>query len=520
MAFLTGLVTGLASSVDDQLKKDMLRTQERVDGMAQYRVTRRRAALEAQDKEKKEIQDSINKLASLVGGDIDKAASLYVSGGQSVDGANALYNELKLSADNKIDINTIVDFASTRTEPGSMTDYISKFVTPISTLPIAKDEAQASGLYGALFKPDTSKKVMAQVEEAAPIGDQTKEAFDVSSASIDRGKMFTAVERERLLKERKQDDTRFSREGEAFDLSQEQIRQSMDNVTFQQERLNRLDAANASQQQIENARADLAQAQDEQRIALAVAANKREAEKQAGELKLQGLSIEEAEYQRDKRINDPKFATLELMYANALQQEAKYIVADGQTLSTADAEKLAEAQATQVYALNGLAALAKAKTVDEDGTGYDSAFSDSTIEVVFDKNIKSLLQPVGLIKDIEGRIEYDIGGNETDYYDRMARAFDQVEVSTAAFKDVRMQATLKSRRENLALDVKRHKKSLLEDYTKSNDPEIQAQLKQASSKEQSAQPLFINTLKAGDIVQYKTPKGATVTLLWTGTRYQ
>ena len=516
MAFLTGLVTGLASSVDDQLKKDMQRTQERIDGMAQYRVTRRRASLEAQEKEKKEIQDSINKLATLVGGDIDKGAQLYVSGGQTVEGANALYNELKLSADNKIDINTIVDFASTRTEPGSMTDYISKFVTPISTLPIAKDEAQASGLYGALFRPDTSKKVMAQVEEAAPIGDQTKEAFDVSGASIDRGKMFTAVERERILKEREQDDTRFDREGEAFDLSQKQIRQSMDNVTFQQERLKRLDAENASQQEIENARADLAQAREDQRLALAVAANKREAEKQAGVLKLQGLSIEEAEYQRDKRINDPEFATLELMFANAVQQEAKYI---GQTLTPADEQKLAEAQATQAYALNALKRLEVAKTTTGD-TGYKSAFGDSTIEVIFEKNIKSLLQPVGLVKEIGDKIECQIKGNETESYDRMARAFDQVRVSTAAYDDERMEAALKEREKNLALDVKNYKKSLLEIYRSSRDQAFSGKLKQVANKEEAVSDAFVNNLKAGDIVQYKNANGATITTLWTGTRYQ
>jgi hypothetical protein len=515
MAFLTGLVTGLASSVDDQLKKDMLRTQERVDGMAQYRVTRRRTALEAQEKEKKEIQDSINKLATLVGGDIDKGAQLYVSGGQTVEGANSLYNELKLSADNKIDINTVVDFASTRAEPGSMTDYISKFVTPISTLPIAKDEAQASGLYGALFKPDTSKKVMAQVEEAAPIGDQTKEAFDVAGASIDRGKMFTAVERERLLKERGQDDTQFEREGKAFDLSQKQIRQSMDNVTFQQERLNRLDAANASQQEIENARADLSQAQEEQRLALAVDANKRQAEKQAGELTLQGLSIEEAEYQRDKRINDPEFATLELMFANAVQQEAKYI---GQTLTPADEQKLSEAQATQTYALTALKRLQNTKTTT--GTGYESAFGDSTIEVIFEKNIKSLLQPVGLVKEIGDKIEYQIKGNETEYYDRMARAFDQVAVSTAAYNDERMEAALTERRKNLQLDVKSYKKSLLEIYQSSRDKAFFGKLKQVANKKEAASDAFVNNLQAGDIVQYKNASGATVTTLWTGTRYQ
>ena len=291
----------------------------------------------------------------------------------------------------------------------------------------------------------------------------------------------------------------------------------MDNVTFQQERLKRLDEENATQQEIENARADLAQAREDQRLALAVAANKREAEKQAGVLKLQGLNIEEAEYQRNKRINDPEFATLELMFANAVQQEAKYI---GQTLTPADEQKLAEAQATQAYALNGLKRLQVAKTETTADTGYKSAFGDSTIEVIFEKNIKSLLQPVGLVKEIGDKIEYQIKGNETEFYDRMARAFDQVEVSTAAYKDERMEAALTERRKNLQLDVKNYKKSLLEIYQSSRDQAFSGKLKQVANKEEAVSDAFVNNLQAGDIVQYKNANGATITTLWTGTRYQ
>ena len=93
MGFLSGLVTGAATSIDNQLKADMKRSEERAEGMAQYRVTRRRAALEAQDKEKKEIAEVMGNLASLVDGDLDKAAQLYVSGGKNVAGATKLYDE-------------------------------------------------------------------------------------------------------------------------------------------------------------------------------------------------------------------------------------------------------------------------------------------------------------------------------------------------------------------------------------------------------------------------------------------
>ena len=64
MSFATGFVTGLAKSVDDQLKNDMLRTQKRVDGMEQYRVTRKRADIERKQKEDREIAEIIQKFAA------------------------------------------------------------------------------------------------------------------------------------------------------------------------------------------------------------------------------------------------------------------------------------------------------------------------------------------------------------------------------------------------------------------------------------------------------------------------
>ena len=54
----------------------MERSQERAEGMAQYRITRRRAEIERQEKEKRELKETLGNLASLVDGDVDKAAQL------------------------------------------------------------------------------------------------------------------------------------------------------------------------------------------------------------------------------------------------------------------------------------------------------------------------------------------------------------------------------------------------------------------------------------------------------------
>ena len=172
MGFLSGLITGAATSVDAQLKKDIERSQERAEGMAQYRITRRRAEVERQEKEKRELKETLGNLASLVDGDVDKAAQLYKSGGGNITGANSLYQELLKNKQAGIDIKTAITFADEIAEPGSYESYINEFVTPIATLPTRKGEVKATGLFGALFDKDFGKQIDAQVEEAAPIPTQ------------------------------------------------------------------------------------------------------------------------------------------------------------------------------------------------------------------------------------------------------------------------------------------------------------------------------------------------------------
>ena len=115
MGFATGFITGLAKSVDEQLKTDMKRTQDRLDGMAQYRVTRRRAQLERKDKEKEELRESVLKLASLVGGDTTKAIQMYKAAGNNVSDANNFYNvavKSQRSLGKDFDISKAIEFSS------------------------------------------------------------------------------------------------------------------------------------------------------------------------------------------------------------------------------------------------------------------------------------------------------------------------------------------------------------------------------------------------------------------------
>ena len=111
MSFATGFVTGLAKSVDNQLKNDMLRTQKRMDGMEQYRVTRRRAEEDRVKKDTKEVFEAMKNLSTFVGGDMFKAKQLYATGGGTVTGATNFYNFLnknRVALGEEFKIDTIV----------------------------------------------------------------------------------------------------------------------------------------------------------------------------------------------------------------------------------------------------------------------------------------------------------------------------------------------------------------------------------------------------------------------------
>jgi hypothetical protein len=168
MSFFAGFTTGLAKSIDEQLQKDMKRTQDRIDGMGQYRVTRRRAEMEKKEKDKEELREVLQSLAAFTDGDEDRAIQLYNSAGKTLAGGKDLAAELLANRKAGKDVTAAIEFAEAGAEPGNFTDFISRNITPVSTLPLMDEEMEASGLY-KFFKPDVGKAVMQQVEEEAPL---------------------------------------------------------------------------------------------------------------------------------------------------------------------------------------------------------------------------------------------------------------------------------------------------------------------------------------------------------------
>lgn len=204
MSFATGFITGLAKSVDEQLKKDMERTQDRIQGMAQYRVTRRRADIERVDKEKEELRDSIKRLASLVDNDTTKAIQMYKAVGGNVADANKFYDQVyksKTTLGDDFDLSKAVEFAEFNLPSGvSKGDFLNNFIDGSvkykSAIP-AKDTDVSGGLYTALFKPKVGEQIMKQADAQAPIPKNKEFDTFVPGAKINFNQFLEAKEYEK-----------------------------------------------------------------------------------------------------------------------------------------------------------------------------------------------------------------------------------------------------------------------------------------------------------------------------------
>ena len=491
MGFLEGLVTGAATSVNEQLKKDMERSQERAEGMAQYRVTRRRAAVERQEKEKKELEDTLNNLASLVDGDIDKAAQLYINGGKNITGANALYQELLKNKQAGIDISTAMTFAENVAPEGTtMQDYVSKFVTPITKLPIAEGEVKGSGLYGALFKPDLGASVRRQVEEAAPLPSQEAPDLNVQMAKIDRSGFLDAKKAAQADEEFKMTKGRYE-----SDMQAAQSRMDIANKNYELA-LERFQA-DKDNTELEQALRFAADARDATRLDLAVAKAEADAEQAVLTRDLTKLSIDERKFELNKKRNAPEFATFELMLVSAEENLAR---------ATSPEETLIY-EKQRAHAIKGLAAMAKAKDTSVDTT--TAVFSKQSVDSIINAEIKRQLEPVGLVKDIDGRLDYMIEGNEVQYFERMTRALDAVEYRVTGINDSQMTNTIKSSREGLATDIAAYKRKQL--GMRGFRPKIGTDLESIATA-----AFDNNAYKAGDIIEYEE-NGVKKHVLWTGS---
>ena len=522
MGYLEGFLTGAAKTLDDSLKDSMKRTEDRVEGMAQYRVTRRRAKQEAKEKEERELRDVLGDLASLVDGDMDKAAQLYVDGGRNIKGASSLYTELKKNQSAGIDINAAMTFAQPRAEPGELEDYVSRFVTPITTLDIKDNDIQASGLYGALFKPDLKKTVLDRVDEAAPL-DPVKKFKDsvVPGATIDRSGFLEKQAYDEVLAGRSRAAagearavSKEGREQKGF-MSAEKRYESAEKRAVAAEK--RAESVTASQLDIAKAQELRAKADEKRRIA-------EESRKASAFLKdqvLVDLTIEEKRVEALKAKDHPQFATFEKMAVYASMQLNKKGLSPDQKNTF---------QSMYDDAIAGALAYEDAT----DSTSTTPQFSKQSIDSIIDNSIERQLKPVGLVAGVDQKVEDLIKGNEGKYFNNMSIALENVRkrlTNSGGVIQSEASRAINAEKEALSDRIQTFAGRVKDVYaattgTKPTNYKDLATVDAATEKLMatgltSSQAIreYGKSLKSGDVVTLQDEDGVEFNAVWTGTRY-
>lgn len=404
MGFFSGFTTGLAKSIDDTLKKDMERTQERMDGMEQYRVTRRRARIEKQEKDKEELRNVLTNLASFTGGDEDKAIQLYRSGGNTIAGGTALYEELVQNQKADIDVTKALQFADVA-EPGDFTSYINRNVSQVTPLPSSQQEQmKGSGLYGKLFDRDYEGELSARVDEAAPLPEVAEGPAYTGQATIDRSGFLAATEQAELVKKREREAGMFTiaekelvLKQDAATLNESRINQAMEIARDVEARAKDKALTDEEQRKLDNARNEVADLQRQSQLI-------QEAELHVLNVASKKLSIAEQEDAAEKRKEHPVFKSFEDMAVYASQK----LAAGGlDEQETKDFEKMYE------DAVKGANDYTKA-TTEEDGVGgieFSKQSLDSMVKAGMDLQLKNIPS-----KSVGDKVEYILKGNEADYY--------------------------------------------------------------------------------------------------------
>ena len=199
---LGDVLGGAAKSLDDRLKDDMRRTEDRSERVREYHITRRRAKEERFEEEQRELKDTLSNLASLVeDADVpsgmtkmDYAAQLYRAGGNTIAGGNTLFANLSAERMKGRNIKSIVNFAETKTNGLGVGDYVDQFVNrPDTLVNIPAELKGGAGLFGKLFDIDTTTGLQDEMKGMFPER-KPVEKRDIGMATIDYGKMSGAVE--------------------------------------------------------------------------------------------------------------------------------------------------------------------------------------------------------------------------------------------------------------------------------------------------------------------------------------
>ena len=460
MGFLTGLITGAATSIDNQLKADMKRTEERMDGMEQYRVTRRRAKLEEQEKEKKELRDVLNTLSSYTDGDEDKAIQLFNHAGKTIDGSKDLLKTLKTNRAAGKDINTVIKYAEAGAEPGNFTSFINRNITPIT--PITSTDGkpmQASGLY-SLFKPKLDERVNRNVESAVPIPTtEMAGTARTASATIDYTSLLTAEEAAFEKKKRGLIFKQFNLDEAKFKSLDKKTQADMANASAAQTLAETIAKSNMAEAVKASARAEAQLANDTARLGIAQQDAVNRALGSIGDRKLTGVELEIKKLEKEKLLKNPEYASYEAMM----------VAADNELFSMEmlpeneqDAQRMKELTSLRATGLKGMQ-----DTAATDAT-TKPAYSTTTANNSYDKQLKREMSTIGMYNNLTDTISEMTEGKAADYLTAISRAISNTSSSNVR-NDPTMTAILDGATDSLNQDVQNVSKKKFAEYNEAKN---------------------------------------------------
>ena len=505
MSFWTGFTTGLASSVDRGLQKAIERRDGELSRAKDFWMQRKAAKLEKAEEEKaaydKKAEKAYMRLADELGDTTMAYAAFQKLGG----------------ADEALDYLSKVDEARGKLQPGQTYNIADDFVDyKAGKTTLTREEGLKSVRMQLPSLGTVSASDLAIDDKLGRLFGREGRAAETAAESINKrfaefqGQGAAAptdigtigrvdLSRQVAAQEAKKEDIRFEREGQEFDMkvsafnqNAKRIDQAMEIAEAAEARANRKEATDADQRARDNARQDVADLQRQQQLA-------REAEMHIMDKRAKEIGIEKDEIELEKMKSHPEFKNYEDMAVYATQKLSAGGLTDEQV---ADYERMRDD------------AIAGAKAYNEATSTPDapaSQFSNESRQAILNGEIKRVLEPKGLMTDIQGQINYKIKGNEVQYFGSMKQALANVTKQTASLDDQRMNDLIQTQRDTLQTQMKDYK-----------DEAINGGKNKMTTKDQAVDVNFTKTLKPGDVVTYtkSTPEGdRTVSRIWTGSGY-
>lgn len=508
-SFGTGLITGLASSVDRSMRDAIDRRNSELSEARKYIQTRQAAKLDAAEAKKQkfneETQLAFDALATELGGDVDLTYAAFKRLGTAADvqeyiadvkaarkvlPAGQTYDATKdFTGFTAGDVKLSKQAALGQLSLGAPTATVSK----VSAADFAVDDP-IGRMFGREDRAaeEAAKRLNKRLESSAPsagpeamTGLSTVGGIDLSRQVASQEAGFAATKREREAQ-------RFDMEVGAFDQNTKRIDQAMEIADAAEARANRKEATDDDQRARDNARQDVADLQRQQQLA-------REAEMFIMDKRAKEIGIEKDEIELEKLKSHPEFKNYEDMAVYATQKLSAGGLTDQQI---SDFERMRDDAIAGAKAYNDATSTPDAPA---------SQFSKESRQAILNGEIKRVLEPKGLMTDIQGEIQYKISGNEVQYFGSMKQALANVTKQTSSLDDQRMNDLIQTQRDTLNTQMKEYK-----------DKAVTGGKNKMTTKDQAVDVNFTKTLKPGDVVTYtkSTPEGdRTVSRIWTGSGY-